>query len=190
MKLRESVVVLAGLMGCASNTTTARATATAPPPAATAAPPAASEHPSMFPQPGPIEGADPAVRRATTIRVPTRLLIERRDDAHAVRWDPASMREVTVEVGARMVLGAEVTDEIHRDGAHDPTQDSVDLSGMDHEVGTGGTSYIRPGPSAGSVALHRRLRVFETDIPTQHEWSPRSGRFRVLFESETTSLVH
>ena len=46
-------------------------------------------------------------------------------------------------------------------------------------------------PDDGCVSCHRGLddealsrptQVFETDIPTQHMWSPTGGRYRVLWE--------
>jgi hypothetical protein len=138
-----------------------------------------------FPVLPPIPNADPSIRREQEFRLPARLQVKRTDDQIAVGVDPDSLKRVKLDVGANMVTGLKHELFVYRG-------DQLVLSGYAGLQGTGQTFS-----SIGTVFLQRkidkipqpgekytvkvRLSLFETDIPTQHMWSPERGKYKVLW---------
>ena len=133
----------------------------------------------------PIADADPSIRHRVSVQVPTSLLIRRTHDELAVGFAP--LRSTNLTVGSNMVTGTKWEMHIYRDGA--PVQFQR------HPVSSlGGGLRFEPWettfttkqdglPQAGQeYIVELRLTMFETDLPAQHLWSPRSGkRYSVLF---------
>ena len=130
---------------------------------------------------GPIDDADPTVRESRSIELPTRLVVTREDKRLSYTVAPDSLETVRISVGRKMVTGLiyELTIR-HDDG-------SVAVSGRrgmttSANIGEGFINRSQDGiPVDGeSYVVELRFDVFETDIPAQHMWNPRRGKFRVV----------
>lgn len=134
-----------------------------------------------FPMIGPVDDADPAVRESRSIELPTRLVVKREEERLSYTVDADSLEAVRVSVGRKMVTGLMYELTIRRNDG------SVAVSGRrgmttSSNIGEGIINRSQDGiPVDGeSYVVELRFDVFETDIPAQHRWSPRSGKFRVV----------
>lgn len=135
--------------------------------------------PVGFPVLPPVEDADPSLRRKRTVEVPTRLLVKRAGNRAEVSLDPASFREVEIDVGWKMVVGTRTTTTLL------PEEERGTICLSDGAPFAGGRLELLPGAAEVQV----RVELFETDIPAQHLWQPASGRYRVLGEWRLRSAV-
>lgn len=136
-----------------------------------------------YPQPPPVPGADPDARQEVVLLVPAALSVRKADDgALAVGWVTTAPEAVRVAVGKRMVLGTRIDESVWAGGKHLEGHDSETLLSGEPLWDADSTSFLRDLPATGPLVLRATVRVFETDIPDQHLWSPTGGRYRVLWE--------
>jgi hypothetical protein len=128
----------------------------------------------------PIADADPSVRHAVLMRVPTRMLVVRHRDSLAVSFP--TLETTNLMVGHKMVTGVMREDAVIYDGLAHPR--GMSLGGVVFETSTNVLTFGQEGiPKAGrEFTLEQRVTIFETDMPVQHMWSPQSGKhYRVLW---------
>lgn len=139
-----------------------------------------------FPQPPPVPGANPEVRHEVVLLAPAALSVRKaEDDARVIGWVKANPLPVRLAVGHRMVVGTRIDESVWVGGERVATHDTETLLGGEPLGATGLAGYLRGVPAwsdARPVVLRAHVQVFETDIPTQHMWSPTGGRYRVLWE--------
>ena len=134
-----------------------------------------------FPIIPPIADADPSVRHAVPVRVPTGMVVVRHGDSLRVSFP--TLATTNVVVGHKMVTGITREDSIYHDGITKPRGMSLQ-GGLVFESSTNVLALGRDGiPKRGQeFALEQRVTMFETDLPAQHMWSPQSGKhYRVLW---------
>ena len=137
-----------------------------------------SDYPD-FPSFPPVKDADPEIRREQIFEIPTRLIVKRTSEKIDVSVDMDSFKTVRIEVGHKMIVGFK----------HDIF---VISEGTKKHVasGLGGTAYVGTAhitpqldgiPKSGEkYIIEVVFIIFETDIPIQHHWMPRSGKYREL----------
>lgn len=142
------------------------------------------------PQSPPVPGADPTVRHALTIQVPTKLKIERNGDTLEVSVDQTATESADIDVGLNMLLG--VRDEYHWKFAGDtqPQGGSKGYVGgasdsVSFTLGTIRQKFI-PGKK---YVIEVVVSVFETDLPPKFLWFPEAGHFKVLWSRTLTQTV-
>lgn len=142
----------------------------------------------------PIPDADPSVRHPVQARVPAGLRLERTRNRLVVSIGPAQSTNLTV--GARMVTGTESEIHIFRDGVpveSKPWHQSGSLgTGLSFEPYQFTFTTARDGmpQPGGDYTVEYRRTIFETDLPAQHFWSPRSGKhYRVLWSQTFKETV-
>lgn len=146
-------------------------------------------HVTLFPELPPVRDADPSIRHVCRLQVPAKLLIESESDQVEIRDDTDSMQEVSITLGSKMILGVETKLSIfsgekrieHRIGLHSPPS-------------FGGRTSIFAGlqktaNSQRDLDVVYHITIFETDIPVQHGWMPKSGRYKILWEGDIKALV-
>lgn len=132
-----------------------------------------------------ITNANPAIRHPVSIQVPTELKIERTDDMLSATV--ATNREtVSIKVGTNMVVGFRSRWFAYPVGEPRPANFSDGLEGGGHVFGAG-TIFLHTKtdgiPQKGkSYVVEMELSAFETDIPPQHDWSPHSKNYKVLWQ--------
>jgi hypothetical protein len=125
----------------------------------------------------PIADADPAVRHDETVKLPTRLRVERDGDQLEYGVDEKSVVPVTLDVGRKMILGTRIVWTARR-GDAEPEWLSEEEGSLDYGESIS-TSFcsVEDAP----FVLEAAVEVFETDIPPHHFWTPERGRYRVLW---------
>ncbi len=193
MRRAGSLVGLAALAGAVAHCAT-QAPAARPAPQLVATAPRCEGEPATpvatptrgfgFPVVAPIANADPMIRAARVVRMPTRIRLRPVDGGFMASWDPDSLEAVTVDVGCHMVVAYESSFSVGAPGVDVPTAfRNVTAADFTAAQGHGESRLERPaGDAARSSVVRARAVVFETDVPPQHEWSPQSGRYRVLHE--------
>jgi hypothetical protein len=145
----------------------------------------------MFEELEAIEDADPERRHLDVLWMPSGLLIESGENDVVVSFDSASVNEVRISVGHKMVVGCE-WDLYYFDGT-----DRVRLmrnAGLSVESLFDHDRMLIRGLEAitearGSLQIVAELTVFETDIPIQHMWDPKRGHYRVLWRGLATGVL-
>jgi hypothetical protein len=129
-----------------------------------------------------IADADPDTRHSVTVRVPTRLHIERTLESLSVGF--GGLQTTNLTVGAKMSTGIECVGHIYRDGRVLPLDGFSLRAGLDFEP----YAYIftrsrNEVPIPGEeYLLEFRYTLFETDVPAQQFWSRGKGRhYRILW---------
>ena len=141
----------------------------------------------------PIADADPLVRHLVSVQVPTALLIRRTHEELVVGFAP--LRSTNLTVGSKMVTGTECEMHIYNDGVPVQTQRHPFSSlgtGLRFEPWETKFTAKQDGlPQAeAEYVVEWRLTMFETDLPAQHLWSPRSGKhYSVLFSQTFKETV-
>jgi hypothetical protein len=133
-----------------------------------------------FPIVPPITNANPFVRHAVSVRVPTTMRVTRHGDSLAVSFSTA---KTNLMVGDRMITGLKREDTVHYDGVAHSLGLSLQ-SGLAFGSETNILTFARDKvPQPGQeFTLEHRFTIFETDVPAQHMWSPEGGRnYRVLW---------
>lgn len=136
----------------------------------------------MFPEPPPIADADPAVRHDRAMFLPAALVLEGPPGRLSAHW--SLLERVHLEVGHRMVLGTEIALEA-RAGGELVTERLSLTGGVEGLCSVVNPVALLPELAAleGEVVIEATVRIFETDVPPQHMWSPQAGRhYRVLHE--------
>jgi hypothetical protein len=130
----------------------------------------------------PIADADPVVRHTVELRVPTAMQVEKHGKLLRAKF--LAFVTTNVTVGYKMETGIAREDIVLRDGiAHSASRElSSDLSlGPDPWVVRLDMPALA-GPGR-EFSLEHRITVFETDMPSQHWWSPESGKhYQVLWD--------
>jgi hypothetical protein len=138
-----------------------------------------------------IEDADPEQRHPEVLLMPTRLLLESSDIGTLVGFDSISVHSIKISVGHKMVVGCKWV-LYYYDGA-----EQIELRhNLGGSLGTlfGSGRMVIQGLNAiaqskGSLQLIADLTVFETDIPIQHMWDPKQGRYRALWRGLATGVL-
>jgi hypothetical protein len=145
----------------------------------------------MFEELGPIDDADPARRNPEKMWMPSALLIESSDLGTLVGFDSASVHEVETSVGYKMVVGCEWV--LYYFDGTEPVEVRRNLGGSLGTLFGSGRTVVQGldtiAESKGSLQLVAELTLFETDIPMQHAWNPKQGRYRALWRGLATGML-
>ncbi len=129
----------------------------------------------------PVADANPSVRHAVPVRLPTAMVVVRKGDSLTVSF-PA-LATTNLMVGHKMVTGIKREDSVLYDGVAHPRGMSLE-GGLAFEQSTNVFILGRDGlPKSGQdFTMEHRVTAFETDVPAQHMWSLESGKhYRVLW---------
>jgi hypothetical protein len=169
---------------------------------ATAQSPAKHDQWHGFPVLPAITNADPTIIHPISIRVPTKLKIERTADMLSVEIDTNSFESTNLMVGTNMIVGVEsqlYVDRIEA-GVIEPRPNGGFFigkgwgffSGTDFNLGKTIWHAEQEGiPLPGrKYVVEWDLKIFETDIPPQHEWFPYYGeKNKVLWQRTLKQTV-
>ena len=119
------------------------------------------------------------------MRVPAGLRLSRSLDTLTVSFDPAALATTTLSVEPGLFVGLSTESRVFPLGGARPAREgSVSLSSPPSFGGSVATYDARthglPVPGTRYVA-EVTVVLFETDVPPQHEWMPRSERYKVLW---------
>jgi hypothetical protein len=158
----------------------------------------------LFPEyPATLE-ADPGARHQVEVSIPTRLSLQRAAGRFSISYDLASLRNVKITVGKKMTIGMKDELRVYLKGDARPsryrsvlegglkeTEPAVPLSDANLLKSTETLTSVQDGiPEAGKrYIVEHDIILFETDVPTQHMWSPESSRnYRVLWEKKLSTV--
>jgi len=145
-----------------------------------------------FPRIPPVADADPSIRHPVSAQLPTAMRLERHGDTLTV--DFPSLQATNLMVGYKMVAGIACEEQIVRDGiVHLRDRRRSMQDGLALEPTTRALTLGRDEiPKAGQrFTLECRVTVFETDLPSQHMWSPESGKhYRILWTRTFAESIH
>jgi hypothetical protein len=146
-----------------------------------------------FPILSPISNADPAVRDAVTVKVPTKLAIQRTADSLSVTINRDSLESTSVVVGSKMVTGVQSNLFVYAEGDARPSESGRHglSGGLDFNLGTSILNTKQGGiPAPGKkYIVEMELAIFETDIPPQHMWSPYGKNYKILWKRTLRETV-
>lgn len=153
--------------------------------------PSTEEQPVLFQEIGPIEDANPEQRQIRTLTIPTALIVEPKETATHIGFDEHSVCTLNLEVGYKMVVGCEWTLSYFRGAERVVLRRS---NGGSLGALNGNARHVVQGlqeiaDTQGSLQLIAEFSVFETDIPPQHMWMPKKGKYRVLWKGVATGLL-
>jgi hypothetical protein len=139
----------------------------------------------------PITNANPSIRVPLLVHVPTKLKIERASDTLSVEIDKSSLEATNLMVGTNMVTGVESRIYVSPDGEPRSANGGYGLGGTDFNLGTSVWHTKREGiPLPGKkYVIELELTLFETDIPSQHEWSPYGKNYKILWQRTLKQTV-
>jgi hypothetical protein len=156
-----------------------------------------------FPILPPITNANPYIRCLVSIRVPTKLKIERTTHTLSVEVDTNSFESTNITVGTNMIIGVQSACSVHL--ADDPFGGHLGrpvglltdrmgwglCAGADFNLGKRIWTKNGDGvPQSGTkYVVEAVLAVFETDIPPQHEWSPYDKKFKIIWQRTLKQTV-
>jgi hypothetical protein len=144
----------------------------------------------LFPVLGPVEGADPERLHVEALEVPMALVVESSHLGTTVRFDDKSAVPLKLEVGHKMVVGCEWTLYYFRGEERVVLRRGVggSLEGL-----TNGSHVIQGLQEIvdvqASLQLIAELLIFETDIPSQHMWMPKNGKYRILWRGVVSGVL-
>ena len=144
---------------------------------------------NLFPVIPPVADADPSIRHPVSVRVPNVMRVVRRGDSLTISFP--SLQTTNLMVGYKMVTGITIEERVYRDGVAQPRGMSIQ-DGLIFESTTNVFALGREGiPQAGKqFTFERQITMFETDLPSQHMWSPQSGRhYRVLWTRTFKEMI-
>ena len=145
-----------------------------------------------FPVIPPIRDADPSIRSQVIVWVPTKLTVERTTDTLSITVDRSSLESTNVMVGSKMVTGVRNELFVYSEGDARPSRaDGYGLGGLDFNLGTSIRNTKQGGiPVPGKkYVVEMDLAIFETDIPSQHMWSPYSKNYGILWKRTLRQTV-
>jgi hypothetical protein len=145
-----------------------------------------------FPILPPITNANPSIRCPISIRVPTKLKIERTSDTLSETIDTNSFESTNLMVGTNMVTGVESKIYAYPEGESRPVNGGLGLSsGLDFNLGVRYWHTKQDGiPLPGKkYVVEIDLAAFETDIPPQHDWEPYGKNYKVLWQRTLKQTV-
>ena len=129
----------------------------------------------------PLADADPSIRHVVEVNVPTIMRVVSRGNSVTVSFP--TLVPMNLTVGDRMETGIRYKQTLHLDGVERFLSRSLH-GGLAFEPGDIVLALGRDGvPEPGQeFILEQQVTMFETDIPTQHMWSPKVGKYyRVLW---------
>ena len=144
---------------------------------------------NLFPLIPPVADADPAIRHAVSVRVPLAMRAVRQGDSLMVSF--LSLESTNLMVGQTMVTGITREESVYRDGVMQPRGMGIQ-DGLTFESTTNIFTLGRDGiPQGGQeFTFEHRVTMFETDLPSQHMWSPQSGKhYRVLWTRTFKAMI-
>ncbi|MBI3852364.1 MAG: hypothetical protein HY298_19075 [Verrucomicrobia bacterium] len=153
---------------------------------------AKSERWHGFPILPPITNANPSIRQAVSVRVPTKTKVQRTTDSLSVEIDRSSLESTNLMVGTNMVTGVESKWYVYPQGEPRLANGIYGLGGTDFNLGTSFWHTKQGGiPLPGKqYIIEVDLIVFETDIPSQHMWQPQSSKnYKVLWQRTLKQTV-
>jgi hypothetical protein len=140
----------------------------------------------------PIADANPSIRHSISVRVPTRLKVERTADTLSVTINTNSFESANLTVGTNMVTGVQSKIYVYPEGEPRPANGGFGLGGTDFNLGTIFRHTKQDGiPLPGKkYVVELDLILFETDIPPQHMWSPQGSKsYKVLWRRTLKQTV-
>ena len=140
----------------------------------------------------PIRDADPSIRSPRTVRVPTKLKIERTTNTLTFGTDYSSLESTNIMVGLKMAVGIAFERWVYREGEARPPRHSREVTSS-LDSGSGAAYYHAeeigiPVPGEKYVA-EMEITIFETNIPPQRRWSPFSEKYRILWRRTLRQIV-
>jgi len=143
--------------------------------------------PIGFPEPTPIQNANPAVTTPLTIKVPTQLKVTGEGKSLAVEVDTHhALEKVKIAVGSNMITGLQTEYFVYPAGQARPEQScgfSLDGEATDFDqlgtglgVGISQTADGKPTVKGTKYVVEIVMVIFETDNPPQHMWDPQGGK--------------
>jgi hypothetical protein len=145
-----------------------------------------------FPSFPPLTNINPSVTHPVSVRVPTKLKIERTADMLSVTISTNGFESTNLMVGTNMVTGVESELYIYPTGELRPTNCMVmGLGGLDFYQGKSFWHTKPDGiPQAGKTYIvEMDLKAFETDIPSQHMWMPWGKNYKVLWRRTLKEII-
>ena len=144
-----------------------------------------------FPILPPIVDADPSIRHSISVRVPTRLKVERTTDMLSVSVDTNSFESTNLTVGTNMITGLQSEWFVYPVGEARPANGRRGLSGLTFGVGT---SFWHSKPDGipqarKSYTVEMDFTAFETDVPPQHMWNPQGKNYKILWQRTLKQTV-
>jgi hypothetical protein len=141
----------------------------------------------------PMTNANPSIRHPVSIRVPTKLKIERTPDTLSETIDTNSFESTNLMVGTNMMTGVESKIYVYPEGESRPANGGLGLSsGLDFNLGVVYWHTKQDGiPLPGKkYVVEIDLAAFETDIPPQHYWNPQGSKnYKVLWQRTLKQIV-
>lgn len=135
-----------------------------------------------FPAYPPIADADPVIRTSREFEIPTSLKIERTANQLFVSIDMNSLKKRYLNVGKNMVTGFEDNIIIYRGNEVLSSGRWGYSSGNRPAIATDIFNRSQnkiPNPGE-EYRIEVNFNIFETDIPPQHMWMPKGGKYRVI----------
>lgn len=154
--------------------------------------PARAQSGLHFPAPTPIADANPDVRHDVVVQIPANLAITRTADSLSIATDRTKSNPATISVGQNMITGLESRLFAYpKDGPRPPKPGGHGLGGTDFNIGTSILNTKTDGiPVPGkSYVVEIEWTIFETDVPPQHHWLPKSGKYKVILEGTLKQIV-
>lgn len=142
----------------------------------------------------PVAGADPSIRHPISVKIPTRLKLERTADTLSVAIDTNSFESTNLLVGTNMVTGIRSDWYVYPVGQARPAKGRAGFSGLQNFYSVRMVNYwhTQPDgiPQAGkSYVVEVDLVAFETDVPPQHMWNPYDKNYRILWKRTLKQTV-
>jgi hypothetical protein len=154
---------------------------------------------SMFPEPTPIQNANPAVTTPVSIKVATQLKVTGEGKSLVVDVDTHhALETVKIAVGANMITGLQTEFFVYPAGQARPEQmagftlegaTDFDQLGNDLGVGLSQTADGKPTVKGTKYVVEIVMVIFETDNPPQHMWDPQGGKFYKVLWTRTLKTV-
>jgi hypothetical protein len=136
-----------------------------------------------FPVIPPVRGADPSIRYPASVKLPAAMRLERQGEKLTVSFP--SLQTTNLTIGRRMVTGTTLEEQVVRNGIVNlrdrrrSIQQGVALQSTRHSLALGPDEVPKSGQR---LIFECRVTVFETDLPSQHLWSPESGKcYKILW---------
>lgn len=129
----------------------------------------------------PLADADPSIRHVVEVNVPSIMRVVSRGNSVTVSFP--TLVPMNLTVGDRMETGIRYKQTLHLAGVERFLSRSLH-GGLAFNPGEVVLTQGRDGvPEPGQeFILEQQVTMFETDIPTQHMWSPKVGKhYRVLW---------
>jgi hypothetical protein len=126
-----------------------------------------------FPEISPISDADPSDRHSVSVKVPTELKVSK--DAEFLTVTPSGFERIELTVGKKMATGILIETKM-RHGTESTVLSIVMQSTVTWDDFTRGKKVAPKIMPNTPFSIEYTVTLFETDIPSQHFWQPKSGK--------------